>query len=315
LIILRYPDHYTSYKQRRAMTMSVHNVKPSKPTKTNQDDSSDRKVQFYNLIEKCRFKRNTIKKRSYHSISKENVERWTKHLPLDAYEKTQYIPEIVNVVSLCNLEAIGETQLPLNLYEIAKKCNGTFYAPQKFAAVQAGIDNPKSRILIFHTGRIVQTGTTSIMAARVAIMQTLKMLYKNTGMQFRATNFSIINIVGAVSLNTVFNCESFAYNHSDEVRFDPRNFVGLTWKPTKLGVPIIVEVYSTGRANIPGATREHILYNSFAKLIPELLRYSSASQKQEHEDHFEETLENDHSYDDLDNTLYMGQLGNLSTRI
>jgi TATA-box binding protein (TBP) (component of TFIID and TFIIIB) len=147
-------------------------------------------------------------------------------------------------------------------------------------------------------------------------MQTLKMLYRNTGMQFRATNFSIINIVGAVSLNTMFNCESFAYNHSDEVRFDPRNFVGLTWKPTKLGVPIIVEVYSTGRANIPGATREHLLYNSFAKLIPELLRYSSASShKQEHDDRFQEVPENENLYNEIDSSLYMGQLGNLSTRI
>jgi len=187
---------------------------------------------------------------------------------------------VVNVVSLCDLVPIGGgTKLPLDLYHITKTCNGTFYAPGKFAAVQLGIDAPKSRILIFHTGRIVQTGTTSVMAARNAISLTLKILRDRAGLYLRAAKFSIINIVGAVSLNTVFNCSTFADDHTDEVRFDPGNFVGLTWKPTKLNTSIIVEVYSTGRANIPGATRERILYKSFARLVPELIKYSSASAK------------------------------------
>ena len=246
--------------------------------------------------------------------------RWTNHLPLLDYKHMKWLPEIVNVVSLCDLVAIGDTQLPLNLYHIAKFCNSTFYAPGKFAAVQLGIDNPKSRILIFHTGRIVQTGTTSIMAAHNAISLTLKILRDKAGLYLRATNFSIINIVGAVSLNTVFNCSAFADQHTDEVRFDPGNFVGLTWKPVKLGVPIIVEVYSTGRANIPGATREHILYKSFAKLVPELIRYSSASAKaptQPVDD--ADDAQTDETADvgfDLDSLLLQtrGGLGNVSMR-
>lgn len=209
--------------------------------------------------------------------------RWAFRIPISSYPQLRWIPDIVNVVSLCNLTPIDERMtLPLDLFWIAKSCNGTYYAPHKFAAVQAGISNPKSRILIFHTGRIVQTGTTSIMAARVAIMLTLKMLSERAGLRMRASNFSVINIVGAVALNTVFNCEKFAHSHSSECAWDPESFVGLTFKPNKekWDVPIIVEIYSTGRANIPGATREHQLYRSFAKLIPELIKYSSASAKE-----------------------------------
>lgn len=241
------------------------------------EEAQWRKSRFDKIIQKTREIRAKQTKTKHNTEKLHDVARWTNHLPLAAYMRVEWLPDIVNVVSLCDLVPIGSTQLPLDLFHIAKTCNGAFYAPGKFAAVQLGVNNPKSRILIFHTGRIVQTGTTSVIAAHNAISLTLKILRDQSNLYLRATNFSIINIVGAVSLNTVFNCSTFADHHTDEVRFDPGNFVGLTWKPTKLDVPIIVEMYSTGRANIPGATREHVLYNSFAKLVPEIIRYSSAS--------------------------------------
>lgn len=37
------------------------------------------------------------------------------------------------------------------------------------------------------------------------------------------------------------------------------------------------EIYSTGRANLPGSIVERQLHESFARMLPELLRYSSAS--------------------------------------
>lgn len=275
------------------------------------------KAQFHKLIEKIRANRKRQTRTSTERPPAHDVTRWTRHLPLAKYEHARLLPEIVNVVSLCDLVPIGTTTLPLDLYHIAKTCNGTFYAPGNFAAAQLGIENPKSRILIFHTGRIVQTGTTSVMAARNAISLTLKILRDCAKLYLRSTNFSIINIVGAVALNTVFNCSTFADHHTDEVRFDPGNFVGLTWKPARLGVPIIVEVYSTGRANIPGATREHILYDSFAKLVPELIRYSSASAKQpvySGENQEEDPAGSLAFGEELDSFLHTGVIGNVAMR-
>lgn len=282
-----------------------------------------RKARFNLLIKKMRILRTKQPQSNAPDKTPHDLGRWTKQLPLAKYKELKWLPDIVNVVSLCHLVAVGKTKLPLDLYHIAKTCDGTFYAPSKFAAVQLGIDNPKSRILIFHTGRIVQTGTTSVIAAHNAVSLTLKILRDRAGLMLRACDFSIINMVGAVALNTVFNCSTFADHHTDEVRFDPGNFVGLTWNPVKLDVPIIVEVYSTGRANIPGATREHILYKSFAKIIPELIKYSSASAKAPNhlsEDlqvndadmHIDEPGEIDFSLDGMLHTE--GRLGNVSMR-
>ena len=41
--------------------------------------------------------------------------------------------------------------------------------------------------------------------------------------------------------------------------------------------PGLAGVYSTGRANLPGAVTERQLLASWSRMLPELLRYSSAS--------------------------------------
>jgi TATA-box binding protein (TBP) (component of TFIID and TFIIIB) len=43
--------------------------------------------------------------------------------------------------------------LPLNLRAIASKCNGCYYAPKRFAAVQLAFANPRARVLIFRAPR------------------------------------------------------------------------------------------------------------------------------------------------------------------
>lgn len=41
---------------------------------------------------------------------------------------------------------------------------------------------------------------------------------------------------------------------------------------------LFAEIYSTGRANLPGSVNERQLLASFSRMLPELLRFSSASQ-------------------------------------
>lgn len=48
--------------------------------------------------------------------------------------------------------------LPLDLHAIGARCTNAYYAPRRFAAVQLAFSNPRCRVLIFHTGRLVGTG-------------------------------------------------------------------------------------------------------------------------------------------------------------
>lgn len=52
----------------------------------------------------------------------------------------------------------------------------------------------------------------------------------------------------------------------------PRIAAGLAWRPG--GEPICCEVYSTGKANLPGSTRQRDLLTAFSRMVSELLRHS-----------------------------------------
>ena len=113
------------------------------------------------------------------------------------------------------------------------------------------------------------------MAARLAIARAQRQLSDEAGVHLHIREFAVINTVGAVSLRATLNCEAFADAHRAESHFDRSSFVGLAWRPP--GESCCVEIYSTGRANIPGSRTERALNKSFSRMLPELLRFSSSA--------------------------------------
>jgi len=87
--------------------------------------------------------------------------RFTDNLPLANYDGILHLtPRLVNVVTLA--EAIpmpgSGLKLPLDLHAIGARCSNAYFAPKRFAAVQLAFSNPRCRVLVFHTGRLVGTG-------------------------------------------------------------------------------------------------------------------------------------------------------------
>lgn len=235
--------------------------------------------------------------------------RLTDALALKPYARLLHlVPRIVNVVTLAEVvkvdddqpaslhhcdkskEAVGvsggtnrdhtvqsaSTTPLLDLMHIATRCSSAYYAPKRFAAVQLAYDNPRARVLIFHTGRLVGTGARGPMAARLAIMKAQRQLAEEANVHVRITKFEVINSVGAVSLDATLNCDAFASAHSSTSHFDRDSFVGLAWRPP--GEAICCEVYSTGRANLPGAVTERALVRSFSRMLGELSRFTNQPQ-------------------------------------
>ena len=56
-------------------------------------------------------------------------------------------------------------------------------------------------------------------------------------------------------------------------RYAPSFSAGLAWRPG--GEQICCEIYSTGKANLPGSTRQRDLLTSFSRMVSELLRHSN----------------------------------------
>lgn len=203
--------------------------------------------------------------------------RHTRNYALHPYRKfLHYVPRLVNVVSLAEaVPAPGSgVTLPLDVRTIASRCRGAFYAPSRFAAVQLAFSQPRSRILIFHTGHLVGTGTTGPAAARAAIVRAQRQLAVEAGIHLSIQSFQVKNTVGAVSLRASLNCDAFAAAHSADAHYDRASFVGLAWRPPRENV--CCEIYGTGRGNLPGSVAQRQLLDSFSRMLPELLRFSSA---------------------------------------
>jgi TATA-box binding protein (TBP) (component of TFIID and TFIIIB) len=81
--------------------------------------------------------------------------------------------------------------LPLDLKHIASRCVGSYFAPKRFAAVQLAFATPRCRVLVFHTGRLVGTGTSSASAARLAIARAQRQLADQAGVHVHVRNFQV----------------------------------------------------------------------------------------------------------------------------
>ena len=137
--------------------------------------------------------------------------------------------------------------LPLDLHAIAARCTNAYYAPKRFAAVQLAFHNQRSRVLIFHTGRLVGTGCAGPMQARLAILKAVRQLAVEANVHLHIRKFSVINQVGAVSIDAKLDCDAFASTHSATSHYDRASFVGLAWRPG--GESICCEIVRTFRAH------------------------------------------------------------------
>jgi len=216
------------------------------------------------------------------NISNEHLckmSRYTDNLPLKDYEDVlDLVPTLVNLVSLSDALPLDGSPLPFDLKRIASLCRGAvFFAPRRFTAVQLAFDEPRSRILLFHTGRVVGTGCSNPTAAKLAVVRALKAISFDVGISIGIRRFSVINQVGAVSLGARLDCHAFANAHTSSSHYDPQSFVGLAWRA--IDECICSEIYSTGKSNLPGSRRERQLMRSFARMAPRLLKFSTAPEK------------------------------------
>ena len=248
-------------------------------------ESSNLMRRMVTTVNTCMDKRREMnetmqKKQALHcpeaSMSLDRMSKLTEDLPLLQFRgMLKYVPRLVNVVTLAQVQPKpgSSTTLPLALSEIARRCPGAFFSPKRFAAVQLAFRNPRCRVLIFHTGKIVGTGCSSIIEARLAALLACQHMQRYAGVELYVNNFEVVNTMGAVALQLTLDCERFQRAWSSMTMLDRSSFVGMTWRPSN--EPVCIEIYSSGRANVSKARHYSQLLLSFSRLIPELLKYSS----------------------------------------
>jgi TATA-box binding protein (TBP) (component of TFIID and TFIIIB) len=221
-------------------------------------------------------------------IARESL-RFTDRIGLGGFRGVlSLVPDAVNLVSLARLWPIRKdgSKVPagrdgkLHVFDLPKlalllPCSA--YNPRRFAALQVSFAcQPKTRLLVFSTGRIVSTGSLSEEGARAAILRFMLTVERLTGQRLFVLQSNVVNVVSALRLPGRLDLHSFSRRHTGDSFFDSNGFVGAAFRPVGSNGTSF-ELYSSGRTNLPGSTRVHATVSGFRFVLRELLAHTTAT--------------------------------------
>jgi transcription initiation factor TFIID TATA-box-binding protein len=167
---------------------------------------------------------------------------------------------IENVVASTSLG--GELDLP----SIANILDGAEYEPDRFPGLIYRMKEPKTAILLFHSGKVVCTGGKSMTQVEESIQTVSKLIQKSRQKILAHPTIEVQNIVATSNLGSEINLNSIAIGLGlDRVEYEPEQFPGLVYR---LDEPrVVVLLFGSGKLVCTGARRP-----SDIQLAVELIR-------------------------------------------
>ena len=181
------------------------------------------------------------------------------------------VPQCHNIVSTSQIKS---SQVQINLQRLADLFPFTSYDRKRFAAITIRLANPHCTCLLFGSGKLVITGSTSFNACIVAAHEITRILREaNPRHWFEVVSCVIQNIVAHVELpaGTTIDLERL-YNAFCECSTYQRSiFPGLVFRPPRS--PIVLLVFTSGRIVCTGGRSYDDIYYGFAQMYDTLKRY------------------------------------------
>ena len=178
-------------------------------------------------------------------------------------------PRCHNIVSTSQIQF---SQSNINLQRLADLYAFTTYDRKRFAAITIRLANPHCTCLLFGSGKLVITGSTSYNACILAAHEITRLLRKsNPHHRFEVISCIIQNIVAHVELppKTKVNLEQLYYHFCECSTFQKTVFPGLVLRLPKS--PIVLLIFASGRIVCTGGRSYNDIYWGF-KAIFDLLK-------------------------------------------
>ena len=168
---------------------------------------------------------------------------------------------------IVNVVASVITRHGFDLATIVKAFSHVEYRPEVFPGLCFRLKKPKTGILIFHSGRMVCTGATSIRQSKRAVRKVLREL-KAKGIPVRGRpSIEIQNIVASVNLGGSVDIERgvFVLGHPPHrIMYEPEQFPGAIYRMHDPKVVILI--FNTGKLVVTGAKTEEQVYEAVERL-------------------------------------------------
>jgi transcription initiation factor TFIID TATA-box-binding protein len=178
------------------------------------------------------------------------------------------IPQCHNIVSTSQ---IVTSQQSINLQRLADLYPFTTYDRKRFAAITIRLANPHCTCLLFGSGKLVITGSTSFSACIVASHEITRILRRASPRDtFEVSSCTIQNLVGHVSLapGTTIDLNRLYERFNEQSTYQRSVFPGLVLRPPRS--PIVLLVFTSGRIVCTGGRSYDDIYYGFQAIYETL---------------------------------------------
>jgi transcription initiation factor TFIID TATA-box-binding protein len=157
----------------------------------------------------------------------------------------------------------------LDLPKIAVDLEGSEYAPDRFPGLIYRLKEPKTAVLLFHSGKGVCTGGKSWAQADFAVRKVSKIIRKLNSRVLTHPILRIENIVATASLGAELNLNSTAVTLGlDHVEYEPEQFPGVVYRMEEPRVVLLL--FKSGKVVCTGAHRPSDVLLGVKNIIAEL---------------------------------------------
>src|SRR5579871_5540217 len=170
---------------------------------------------------------------------------------------------IENVVASASLGGL------LDLPKVALSLDGAEYEPSRFPGVIFRLKDPKTAVLLFHSGKAVCTGGRSWKQLDDSVRRVSDLIRKGGGDILAHPKIQIQNIVATSNLESELNLASIAVTLGlDRVEYEPEQFPGLVCRMDEPRVVMLL--FASGRLVCTGARKPSDIDLAVKKITAEL---------------------------------------------
>lgn len=163
-----------------------------------------------------------------------------------------------------NIVATTSLGKPVPLTKLARTQGNTEYNPEQFPGLVLRVKEPKSAVLVFSSGKLVCTGTKSIIQVKKVIDSVIKQLRKINVIITDKPKIEVQNIVASGSIDMSLNLNFLALELQN-TEYEPEQFPGLVYKLFQPSTTFLL--FSNGKLVCTGTKNKKQLDESMSQLI------------------------------------------------
>jgi len=173
------------------------------------------------------------------------------------------MPKTKPIISIVNVVASASIKEKLDLNEITRKFPDTEYHPEQFPGLVFRLKVPKTATLVFRTGKMVCTGSTSEELAVKAVNMVVAKLRKGGIKIKKDAVVTVQNIVSSINLGGRVSLE-LAARTLPRSMYEPEQFPGVIHR--MIDPKTVILIFASGKLVCTGAKTEKDVYRSVNNL-------------------------------------------------